>query len=301
VTIWVTGAGGMLGRCVGQQLSALGLAWVGTDTEVDIADQSAADSFASANQPVAVINCAAYTAVDAAEKDEAGAFRANAVGPKVLASLCRSRQMAFTHVSTDYVFDGQRSGQHREDSPVGPCNAYGRTKLAGERMIADVFSAENPSASPSWTIIRTSWLFGEGRSSFVESMWKLMLSQRELRVVNDQYGRPTYAGDLAAILIRAIGASNSSPLPSGIWHFANSGATTWFEYACRIRELMIEAGMSVATNDIIPVTTAEFPRPAPRPANSVLSTERLEAATGSIPRPWQDALREYIKVRSGGW
>lgn len=296
MTVWITGARGMLGRCVAEHLTTLGVPWVGTDAELDIADHAAVSTFLRQAKASHVINCAAYTAVDAAEADEETAHRVNAIGASVLARACHEQNTSFAHVSTDYVFDGERQEHHGENSPVGPCNAYGRTKLDGERLVVAEF-ARDPSA-PSWVIARTSWLFGSGRSSFVDTMYKFMLERPEVRVVNDQHGRPTYAADLAAFLVRASGAAKDPAIASGIWHFANSGPTTWFGLATEIRNEMIAAGVQVATTKLVPITTAEFPRPARRPKNSVLSTERLESETGIIPRSWREALHEYIGQRA---
>lgn len=294
MTVWITGARGMLGHCVAEHLTRLGVAWVGTDAELDIAEHAAVSAFLREAQASHVINCAAYTAVDAAEADEEIAHRVNAVGTAVLARACHEQSTSFTHVSTDYVFDGERPEPHDENSPVGPCNAYGRTKLDGERLVVAEF-AHDPSP-PSWVIARTSWLFGSGRSSFVDTMYKLMLERTEVRVVNDQHGRPTYAADLAAFLVRASGAARDPALASGIWHFANSGPTTWFGLATEIRNEMIAAGVPVAATKLIPVTTAEFPRPARRPKNSVLSTKRLESEAGILPRSWREALHDYVAL-----
>lgn len=293
--IWITGSRGMLGQCVGRELDALGVAWLGTDRELDIADESKVDAFVKDNQPTALINCAAYTAVDAAETDEAAAYRVNASGPAVLARACLERRMAFAHVSTEYVFDGDRPHPHEVDSPVGPCNAYGRTKLEGERAVSSVF-AEGGERNQ-WLVIRTSWLFGHGRSSFVDTMWKLMLDKPELRVVHDQHGRPTYASDLGRLLVRAIGATSHPALASGVWHFANADATTWFGLASEVRAALLEAQQPIKTERIVPVTTLDFPRPARRPKNSVLSTQKLETEAQIVPRSWREALREYVLSR----
>lgn len=293
--IWITGSGGMLGQCVAKQLDALSVEWIGTDLDLDIADQARVAEFVATNQPTALINCAAYTAVDAAETDEAAAYRANAQGPATLARVCIELQMAFAHVSTEYVFDGDRSEPHEVDSPVGPCNAYGRTKLEGERAISSLFAGGG--ARSQWLIVRTSWLFGHGRSSFVDTMWKLMLEKPELRVVNDQHGRPTYARDLGQLLVRAIGATSQPALASGIWHFANAEPTTWFGLASEVRTALLEARQPIKTERIVPVTTLEFPRPARRAKNSVLSTSKLETEAQIVPRPWREALRDYVHSR----
>lgn len=296
MSVWIAGAQGMLGRCVARKLDLFGVPWVGTDTELDIADYAAVSTFLKDSKASHVINCAAYTAVDAAEADESSAYRINAVGASTLARACREQRTCFAHVSTDYIFDGERAEHHEEGSPAGPCNAYGRTKLEGERLIVAEFA--NDASAPGWLIARTSWLFGNGRSSFVDTMYKLMLDQAELRVVDDQHGRPTYAVDLAEFLVRASGAVGVRALTSGVWHFANSGPTTWFGLATEIRNEMIAAGVRVATARLVPIPTVEFPRPARRPKNSVLSTRRLESEAGIVPRPWREALHEYIELRA---
>lgn len=293
--IWITGSRGMLGQCVAKELDTLGVAWLGTDLELDIADEAKVEAFVRDHQPTALINCAAYTAVDAAETDEAAAYRVNATGPAVLARACLERRMAFAHVSTEYVFDGDRSEPHEVDSPVSPCNAYGRTKLEGERAIASLFACDSDRSQ--WLVVRTSWLFGYGRSSFVDTMWKLMLEKPELRVVNDQHGRPTYATDLGRLLVRAVGATSQPPLVSGVWHFANAEATTWFGLASEVRAALLEARQPIKTERIVPVTTLEFPRPARRPKNSVLSSKKLETVAQIVPRSWREALREYVQSR----
>jgi dTDP-4-dehydrorhamnose reductase len=285
----------MLGQSVAKQLEALHVPWFGTDRELDISDEPSVRALVSDKRPTAIINCAAYTAVDAAEVDEASARRVNASGPQLLAQLCNEQRLALAHVSTDYVFDGERSGAHEVDAPVGPCNAYGRTKLEGERAILACFAEARTGAR--WWIIRTSWLFGHGRSSFVDTMWNLMLEKPELRVVDDQYGRPTYVDDLAKLLVRAIGVTSQPALASGVWHFANAEETTWFGLASEIRTALIEAGIAVRTQRVIPVSTSEFPRPARRPKNSVLSTRKLETEAQISPRGWRDALREYVESR----
>jgi dTDP-4-dehydrorhamnose reductase len=298
VTVWVTGASGMLGRCVARRLTAMQIPWVGTDLDVDVADHAAVAAYAFEHHPRAIINCAAHTAVDAAEAEEDAALRVNGAGPAVLAGLSVAVGAAFVHFSTDYVFDGERAGEHDEGSPVGPCNAYGRTKLEGERGVLRAYGEfEVEGVARSWYVIRTSWLFGAGHSSFVDTMWKLMLEKAELRVVADQVGRPTYAQDLADFAIRLMESDASTRLASGIWHFANTGQTSWHGFAGEIRACMLRHGLDVTVGNIHAVSTEEFPRPARRPRNSVLSTNGIEAK-GIVPRKWQDALAEYIEQRA---
>lgn len=287
----------MLGSCVSKRLQQSGIPVITTDLEVDIAESEQVRRFAWSKRPQAIINCAAYTAVDAAESDSDTAMRVNGIGPKVLASVACELGAAYLHVSTDYVLDGELAEEHETDSPVGPCNVYGSTKLAGERGVRDVFAQQPKNGAPPWYLVRTSWLFGAGRSSFVDTMWRLMLEKVELQVVNDQYGRPTFAQDLADFLVDRIDARTTIELASGVWHFANSGPTSWFGFAQTIWEEMQRLSLPVAARRVIPVTTDQFPRPAKRPKNSVLSTRQLEA-NGIFPRHWHEPLREYLELRA---
>lgn len=295
--VWVVGSGGMLGKTIVARLGAVYCEVVQSDLELDIADAPAVEAFAAAHRPDVVINCAAFTAVDAAEQDEPLALRVNGAGPSILAAVCLEHASTLLHVSTDYVFDGVGTEPYLEGALVCPKNAYGRTKLAGEESIQRLNEGNCGTNSGRWYVFRTSWLFGDGKSSFVETMWRLMVDKPELRVVDDQVGRPTYVEDLAGAMLRACGIEGTPPLPSGIWHFANEGVTSWHGFASAIRDAMVEAGVKVRTERILPVGSEEFPRPASRPQYSVLSTRKLESA-GIVPRPWQSALHEYIQARA---
>lgn len=299
MTVWITGAHGMLGRCIGGQLDAMGVEWIGTDKEIDIAEASQVERFIATKRPTRIFNCAAYTAVDAAESDAANAHRVNALGPGVLATACRTSGCDLVHFSTDYVFGGLGKEPYAEDAALAPGNVYGVTKAEGEAMVTHAFASPEPASSAKWWILRTSWLFGSGSSSFVDTMWNLMKSKEELRVVDDQVGRPTYVSDLARASLQLAGVNHEKQSAhSGVWHFANAGATSWYGLACEIRQGMLEFGEAVTVQRIVPVATSEFPRPASRPAYSVLNTERIEREATIVPRVWQDALREYLKQRS---
>ncbi len=298
MTVWMTGATGMLGQCIGRLLDQNSISWVGTDLELDIADSERVNGFVAQYKPGVVINCAAYTAVDAAESNEVAAQRVNALGPSVLATACHATRAALLHFSTDYVFGGCGKEPFVEDAKLAPCNVYGASKARGEKQLVAVLGADDRTR---WWILRTSWLFGDGRSSFVETMWNLMKTKEELRVVADQVGRPTYAGDLASTALRVAGLLNPKCIvQSGVWHFANVGETSWYEFACAIRQAMLDVGEEVSVQRIVPVSTAEFPRPAARPAYSVLDTGRLTRVAGIVPRTWKEALFEYIQQRSTG-
>jgi dTDP-4-dehydrorhamnose reductase len=218
-----------------------------------------------------VINAAAYTAVDKAESERDQAFAVNRDGAAHVAQACRARGVPLLHVSTDYVFDGTATRPYREDDPIAPLGVYGESKGAGEQAVLALGG----------TIVRTSWLFAEGGPSFVHTMLRLARERPVLRVVADQHGCPTYAGDLADALVALAGA------PSGIYHFCNDGATTWHAFATAIVEA---AGLGARIDAI---TTAEYPTPARRPAYSVLDTSRVRAL-GIVPTSWRIGLARVV-------
>jgi dTDP-4-dehydrorhamnose reductase len=273
----ILGAGGMLARSLAaERPHALSLGV----RDLDITDPSA---LARAVVPgVSIVwNAAADTRVDLAETDPAH-LAVNDVAVGVLAGLCRAAGALLVHVSTDYVFDGRPGRAWREDDPVAPVNAYGRGKLGGERRALE--------SGAEVLVVRTSWVFAPGGVNFVDTMIDLARSGRtELRVVDDQRGRPTFAPDLARALVTLVAAG-----ARGVVHFANAGETTWFGLA---KETLARGGFPHVK--VIPCPTAEFPRPAARPANSVLDTSRYERLTGAAPRPFTAALDEHLRLRAG--
>lgn len=275
--VWVTGAYGLLGKAVCARLAAENIPVIATDQDLDIRDYGAVEWFAGETVFTHVINCAAFTQVDQCEAKEDHAMHVNADGAAHVARAANRRGAIALQVSTDYVFDGSGTEPYREDAPCAPINAYGRTKLAGERR----FTEEG-----GHYIVRTSWLFGSGGASFVATMLRLMTDGAEIRVVDDQCGRPTYSVDLAAAL---VGLLQRAP-DAGTYHFANSGAVTWCGFASAIREL------ARRNAKIIPITTADYPTAAQRPAWSVLSTERIERVLAAPPRPWRDALAAHLET-----
>ena len=271
----VTGAAGMLGTevvaaCDGHEVVALARA------DLDITDAAAVRAAVRDSRPDAVINCAAWTDVDGAESAEDAATAINGDGAGHLAAAAAEAGAHVVHVSTDYVFPGDATEPYREDSPTGPRSAYGRSKLAGERAVA----AAAPHAH---AIVRTAWLFGPHGANFVDTMLRLAREHSELKVVDDQLGCPTYAGHLASALVQVAEAR----LP-GVLHVAGGGSCTWYELA---RATFARAGVEVTVH---PCTTAEFPRPAPRPAYSVLGSTRRDAPV--LP-PWQDGLAAHLTAR----
>jgi dTDP-4-dehydrorhamnose reductase len=272
--VLVTGAGGMLGRDV---LAAIPEARGLTRSELDITDAETVRAAVREARPDVVVNCAAWTDVDRAEADEAGATAINGAGAGNVAAAAAGVGAAIVHVSTDYVFEGTGTTPYVESDTVRPQTAYGRSKLAGE--------AEVREANPRHHVVRTAWLFGAHGPNFVRTMLRLAEDRDELNVVDDQTGCPTYTPHLAAAL-----ATIARSEAYGVWHAAGSGRCTWRELA---QETFDRAGLAVRAN---PVTTAEFPRPAPRPAWSVLASERDDAVT--LP-DWTDGLQAYLdEIRS---
>ena len=243
--------------------------------ELDVCDAAAVSAAVAAARPDAIVNCAAWTDVDGAEADEPGATAVNGAGAGNVAAAAAAAGAFAVQVSTDYVFDGTAREPYRESAPVAPLGAYGRSKLAGERAVARA-------APEAHAIVRSSWLFGEHGANFVATMLRLARERDALTVVDDQIGCPTFTGHLADALV-ALAEGHGH----GFLHVAGAGSCSWFEFA---RSIFDRAGMDV---DVRPCTTAEFPRPAPRPAFSVLRSERPD--TPALP-PWQDGLNAYLEL-----
>ncbi len=274
--VLVTGALGQLGRYVFDLAAARGARVRGMGSaEVDITDRR---SVAAVVEPGSVvINCAAYTVVDEAETDEAAAAAVNATGPALLARACADAGAHLIHVSTDYVFAGDASRPYTVDAPAAPRTVYGRTKLDGERGVLD--------ALPSAHVVRTAWLYAGIGTDFVSTMRRLERERDTIRVVDDQRGCPTYAHDLADGLLDLAERVDTAPVPGGILHAVNGGDATWYDLARAVFE-----EMGADPSRVQACTSAEFVRPAPRPAYSVLDTAGWAAAGLAPLRPWRDAL-----------
>jgi dTDP-4-dehydrorhamnose reductase len=272
--VLVTGAAGMLGHKVVAEARQRGHEVVAADlAEFDLTDAAATRAFVAGARPDAVVNCAAYTNVDAAEEHEDVARVVNADGAGNVAAAAAEAGARIVHVSTDYVFDGEHDTPWVESDPVAPLGAYGRTKLAGERALA--------AAAPEHAIVRTAWLFGVGGPNFVDTMLRLGGERDEVSVVTDEIGCPTWTGHLAPALVDVAERRGSV----GVFHAAGGGRCSWNELAS---ETFARAGVACR---VLPTTAAAFARAAPRPAWSVLASERDDAV--SLP-PWQEGLQGHL-------
>lgn len=273
--ILVTGAAGMLGRDVvdalaGEPVTALGR------LDLDIADEAAVRAAVKGHD--VVINCAAWTDVDGAESHEDEAMRVNGLGPGLVARACAEHGARLVHVSTDYVFDGIATTPYAEDAPLAPRSAYGRSKAAGELAVREVL----PSAS---YIVRTAWLYGAHGANFVRTMAALEANRETLDVVDDQVGAPTWSAEVAAAIWRLLGAD----APPGVYHATAAGHTTWFGLA---RAVFEEIGAD--PERVRPTTTDKFPRPAVRPAYSVLGHSAWTRAGLEPLGPWREMLKAAV-------
>ena len=278
----VVGANGMLGQDLMSVVADAGHEVTGMDLpDIDITSPDSVRAALKALDPDVVVNAAAYTAVDAAEENEALAQRINGVGPQVLAEAIAERDRGIlVHISTDYVFDGAATSPYAEDAVPGPASAYGRTKLAGEVAVR----AGLPDRS---YVVRTAWLYGAHGGNFVATMLGLEASRPEVSVVDDQRDQPTWTKDLARQIVALVG----SGAEAGIYHGTSSGETTWFGLTREIYRLI-----GADPERVRPTTTEAFPRPAPRPAFSVLGHDKWQAAGLAPIRPWDEALAEALPL-----
>jgi len=294
--IWLIGCNGMLGTELSIILEKSGLSFIATDREIDITDPLALDTFIK-NKPVKwIINCAAYTAVDKAEDDAETCRRLNTFGAANIASCAGNIDARLLHISTDYVFDGKGIYEnntdtprpYREDDTTNPVSVYGLSKRDGE-----LAAMENNHNS---YIIRTAWLYGKYGNNFAATMLRLMNQREEISVIDDQRGSPTWAFDLASLILIFIEYIDSgNTIPPGIFHYTNEGNISWFDFANEIYRQGAELGLIKKKCAIIPCTTAEYPSKAQRPVFSVLDKSKIKAALDiSIP-DWDKSLREYLK------
>ncbi|HHV85890.1 MAG TPA: dTDP-4-dehydrorhamnose reductase [Petrimonas sp.] len=276
--VLVTGANGQLGQELQQMAKKTDtpFRFIYTDADVlDITEAAQVEHFISENSIEYIINCAAYTAVDKAETDEELAYKINYTGAENLAKSGAK----MIHISTDYVFDGTANIPYKEDASTNPLSVYGKSKLRGEEAVREL--------ADEWIIIRTSWLYSEFGNNFVKTMLRLLNERDELNIVADQRGTPTYAADLAEMILVIL---ECDEWKSGIYHFSNLGETTWFGFTEKIKEL-------AAVNDcrLIPVSTDEYKTAAVRPMYSVLDKSKIQSAFRVVIPQWEDGLKRCLK------
>jgi dTDP-4-dehydrorhamnose reductase len=286
--IWLIGNKGMLGTELSLLLEQRNIPFIGTDRELDITNLAALRDFASSHPANWIINCAAYTAVDKAEDDEAACRLLNTNGAANIALAAKAQGARLVHISTDYVFDGTGSRPYTEEDTTCPTGVYGRSKRDGDLAVIE----NNPSSY----IIRTAWLYGKHGSNFIHTMLRLIQEREEIKVVNDQYGSPTWAFDLAQIitsLVQQIDGTHN--IPFGIYHYTGEGSCTWFEFAQAIYEEAKKLNLLAKPCAVKPCTSAEYPAKVKRPAYSVLDKTKIKNLGIAIPG-WKTSLKKYLSL-----
>ena len=281
IKILVTGGNGQLAQCLKDIVK--------NDSELDvdfqdlpyldITDKQQLESYFLKNEFDYCINCAAYTAVDLAEEQSDLAYAVNAEGPKYLAEVCQKHQVTLIHISTDFVFDGQKRIPYLETDAPNPLSVYGASKLQGERSIQETTEA--------YFIIRTSWLYSEYGKNFMKTMLSLSETLNEISVVSDQIGSPTYAGDLAEVLIQIVLSSSTN---YGVYHYSNSGTISWYDFAV---EIFKQFGKTI---EVKPIKTKDYPTAAKRPKFSALNTIKIENNFDCTIKDWQRSLNKVIQI-----
>jgi dTDP-4-dehydrorhamnose reductase len=275
--VLVTGARGQLGYDVVERLKELNIEHIGVDKEeFDLTNEKEIKEFIKSYKPDVVVHCAAYTAVDKAEDEKELCHAVNVLGTKYVAEACKEIDAKMVYISTDYVFDGEKEEPYEVDDEPNPINYYGLTKYLGEREVQNTLKK--------YFVVRISWVFGKNGSNFVKTMLRLGQERKEVRVVCDQVGSPTYTHDLAKLLCEMIQTDKY-----GIYHATNDGYCSWYEFAC---EIFKTAGMDVK---VTPIKSDEYPTKAKRPRNSKLSKKKLELTGFNLLPHWKDALERYIK------
>jgi len=281
IKILVTGGNGQLAQCLKDVVineNELNVDFQDLPT-LDITNKQQLESYFSKNELGYCINCAAYTAVDLAEEQSDLAYAVNAEGPKNLAEVCKKYQVKLLHISTDFVFDGQKRTPYLETDAPNPLGVYGASKWQGEHYIQEVME--------DYFIIRTSWLYSEYGNNFMKTMLRLSETRDEISVVSDQIGAPTYAGDLAEVLIKIILSSSTN---YGVYHYSNSGAISWYDFAV---EIFKQFGKKI---EVKPIKTKDYPTAVKRPEYSVLDTTKIKNNFDCTIKDWQVSLDKITQT-----
>lgn len=282
--ILLIGSQGQVGQELQVILSQIGkVIGVGRD-QLDLSQGEKLRQIIDEMKPNCIVNAAAYTAVDKAESELALANAINGIAPQIMAEEAQKLGATFLHISTDYVFDGQKNTPYLETDSTNPLGAYGSSKLIGEEAIQKV--------SGNSIILRTAWVYGTfGKGNFVKTMLRVGKEREELKVVVDQVGCPTWSKDIADAITKLLNAETAS----GIYHFTNSGAVSWYDFAQAIFEEARQIGFPLNVKQVIPITTEQYPTPAKRPAYSVLSGQKITPLLGTYPPYWRDSLQQMLK------
>jgi len=289
--IWLIGSKGMLGHDVEILLKKNNLSYLSSDKEVDIIDYQALERYGEDEKIEWIINCSGYTQVDKAEEEVEQAFKLNKEGIRNIAKVVLERQAKLIHISTDYVFEGKKKEEKKgtsvyyEDGETNPLSVYGKSKLAGEREIKEILDE--------YFIVRTAWLYGLNGHNFVYAMLRLFKERDFVKVVEDQWGSPTYAADLAEAILKIIKSGSDK---FGIYHFTNEGVINWYEFARTIYKKAKRLGLIEDNKkvEIQPIKTEEYPTVARRPKYSVLSKEKIKREFNLKIRDWNNALEDFL-------
>ncbi len=286
--VLVTGCNGQVGHCLVEQLQGKAEVLAVDAQELDITQQQAVVDTVNAFQPDVIINAAAHTAVDRAETEEDLSYKVNRDGPMYLAQAAQSVGASILHISTDYVFEGNKDGLYDEGDLTNPQGVYGASKLAGEKAVIK--------ACDKHIILRTAWVFCEHGNNFVKTMLRLGKERDALSIVGDQFGGPTYAGDIAAALISIAQQSYAGKTAWGVYHYSGATHVSWYQFAEAIFTQAVEQHVLTKVPKLTCIATHEYPTPAKRPTNSKLNCHKIEDAFGVKPSDWQQALtkiKEY--------
>jgi len=289
--IWLIGNKGMLGYEVEELLKKNNLSYTASDQEIDITDFSILVQYIKDKKIDWIVNCAAYTAVDKAEEEIEKAYCINRDGVKNIARIALDKQAKLIHISTDYVFDGKKDKQstYTEENQANPMGIYGKSKLTGEKEIINILDK--------YFIIRTAWLYGVNGHNFVYTMLRLFREREVITVVDDQWGSPTYAADLAEVILKIIETGSDK---FGIYHFTNEGVINWYQFAREIYDKAKEIGIVNGSRnvEIKPIKTEEYPTAAIRPQYSVLSKDKVKKEFNLKIRNWYKALEDFLNILS---
>ena len=289
--IWLIGNKGMLGYEVEELLKKNNLSYTASDQEIDITDFSILVQYIKDKKIDWIVNCAAYTAVDKAEKEKEKAYSINRDGVRNITKIASEKQAKLIHISTDYVFDGKKNKQsaYTEENQANPMGIYGKSKLAGEKEIINLLDK--------YFIIRTAWLYGANGHNFVYTMLRLFREREVITVVDDQWGSPTYAADLAEVILKIIETGSDK---FGIYHFTNEGVINWYQFAREIYDKSKSLGIINRSKkvEIKPIKTEEYPTAAIRPQYSVLSKDKVKKEFNLKIRNWYKALEDFLNILS---